>query len=297
MSRAKGANRERTGCVRGACCALLLLWALPAAGQAPSVEPEDAAAGDPLDAAITCYEQLDYVCADQRLAEALASELAGPRRAQAHLYEALLALAWRDRIRARRAVRALLAIDPAYDPGQVPPPLAKLFDEERPDPPPPPALMLRLDGGAWPVFGQDATQWTYGLGGELSGGVLLDRTWAFEVNLSYADFGPQVFTLEGLTLLHGTLGAGWRGELGPIVMQAGVALGAAYIAVDGVLVDDGYWAVAASAPIDISWPVWRGLALGARFAPLLLSTTTGDTAAASYILPVTVGLRYVQPPD
>ncbi len=277
--------------------ALMVGSPAPCAAQVTEAAVDPPAAPDALDAAIACYEQLDYVCADQRLAEALAGDVAGPRRAQAHLYEALLALAWRDNIRARRAVRALLAIDPAFDPGQVPPPLAKLFDEERPDPPPPPALMLRLDAGALPVFGQDATQWTYGLGGELAGGVLLDRTWALELAVGYADFGPQVFTLEGLTLWHGTVGIGWRGLLGPLAIQAGVALGAAHIAVDGVLVDDAYWALAASAPLDVSWPLWRGLAIGARVAPLLLSTTTGDTAAASYILPVTVGVRYVPLPD
>jgi len=276
------------------------LSATPASAQrGPPMTTADAPVPppDPLDAAITCYEQLDYVCADQRLAEALASDLTGPRRAQAHLYEARLALAWRDRIRARRAVQALLAIDPDFDPGLVPPPLQALFDDERPDPPPPPALMVRLDGAALPVFGQDASQWTYGLGGELGGGVLLDRAWALELMAGYADFGPQLFTLEGLTLIYGLAGAGWRGRLGPLAVQVGIAVGAAHIEVDGVLVDDGYWALAAAAPIDLSWPAWQGLAVGARFAPLLLSTTTGDTAAASYILPVTVGLRYVHPPD
>lgn len=274
----------------GAVLAALIGLAL----SAPAAEGPPA---DPLDAAIACYDDLDYVCADTRLAEALASDLAGPRRAEAHLYEALLALAWRDRIRARRAVRALLAIDPHFDPGQVPPPLAKLFEEERPDPPPPPAAMARLDFTVMPVFGQDATQWTEGLGVELGGGVLIDRRWAFEATLGYGDFAPRLFTLEGLTLLYGAAGAGWRGLLGPIAIQAGLALGAAHIEVDGVLVDDGYWAVLAAAPVDASWPLYEGLAVGARFAPLLLSTTTGDTAAASYILPLTVGLRYVSPPD
>lgn len=252
---------------------------------------------DALDAAIACYDELDYVCADARLAEALAGDLAGQRRARAHLYEALLALAWRDRIRARRAVRALLAIDPAFDPGPVPPPLAKLFDEERPDPPPPPALMLRLDGAVLPVFGNDATQWTEGLGAELSGGVLLDRRWALEAAAGYADFAPRLFTLRGLTMAYGTLGVGWRATLGPLALHIGLAGGLARIEVDGTLVDDGYWAVAAALPIDLSWPIWRGLGLGARFQPLLLSTTTGETAAASYILPVTAGLRYVHPSD
>lgn len=262
---------------------------------APAPAETPAAPADALDAAIGCYEQLDYVCADARLAEALASDITGPRRAQAHLYEALLALAWRDRIRARRAVRALLAIDPAFDPGPVPPTLEKLFDEERPDPPPPPALMLRLDGTYLPVFGQDATQWTEGLGLELGGGVLLDRRWALELTAGYADFAPRLFTLEGLTMLYGTLGVSWRGTLGPLALQAGIAAGVAHIAVDGVLVDDDYRAVAAAVPLEVSWPFWQGLGVGVRFAPLLLTTTTGDTAAASYILPLTVGLRYVQP--
>ncbi len=276
---------------------LLTLWIGLLAPPAPPADdtPADAPPADALDASIACYEQLDYVCADARLAEALASDLSGPRRARAHLYEALLALAWRDRIRARRAVRALLAIDPAFDPGPVPPPLAKLFEEERPDPPPPPALMLRLDGTLLPVFGQDATQWTEGLGVELAGGVLLDRRWALEATVGYADFAPRLFTLEGLTMLYGTLGVSVRGTLGPLALQGGVAGGAARVEVDGVLVDDGYWAVAAALPLEISWPFWRGLGVGVRFAPLLLTTTTGDTAAASYILPLTVGLRYVAP--
>lgn len=278
---------------------LIVLAAPPAeaAVAAPDAATEgDAAEPDALDAAILCYEELDYTCADTRLAEALASDLAGARRAQAHLYEALLALAWRDRIRARRAVRALLAIDPEFDPGPVPPPLQALFDDERPDPPAPPALTARLDGRWLPVSGQDAEQWTSGLGVELAGGVLLDRQWAFEVSVAYTDFAPALFTLQGLTMWQASAGAGWRTMLGPLALQVGVEAGAAWIAVDGTLVDDDYMAVAAAAPIDLSWPIWRGLGVGLRFAPLLLTTTTGDQAAVSYILPLSAGLRFVDEP-
>ena len=96
--------------------------------------PADAA----LDAAVQCYADLDYACAEARLAEALAGELSPEREVQARLHEALLALAWRDEPRARRAVRALYAIDPQHRAEGVSPQLARLLEEERPPPPPPP---------------------------------------------------------------------------------------------------------------------------------------------------------------
>ena len=270
--------------------ALLPAALLPAAALAaptPTTPPEAA-----LDAAIACYAELDYACADARLAEALGGELRPDRRVLAHTYEALLALAWRDTIRARRAVRALLAIDPDHDPGPVPPPLAAMFTEERPTPPPPPALLARIDATRLELVGNDATQWTEGLGLEIGAGLLIDRAWAFEATLAYTDHAPLLTTLDGLTLWHATLGAAHRFELGPLRLSLGLALGLAHVDVASALADDTLLAVAAALPIDLSWPIWRGLGIGVRVAPLLLTTTTGDRAAASYILPLMAGLRY-----
>lgn len=259
---------------------------------APALLASAAPAEVALDAAIACYAELDYACADARLAEALGGELPRARRVEAHTYEALLALAWRDTIRARRAVQALLALDPSHDPGPVPPPLARMFEEERPKPPPPPAPFVRVDATRLVLWGNDATQWTEGLGVELGGGVIVGRDWLFEATVAYTDHAPLLTTLDGLTLWHGTIGAARRFALGPLRLSAGVALGVAHVEVEGALGDDAYSAFAATLPVDLSWPIWRGLGVGVRVAPLLLTTTTGDRAAASYILPLMAGLRY-----
>lgn len=255
---------------------------------APAPPPAEAA----LDAAKVCYDELDYGCAETRLAEALGGELPPARRVEAHTYEALLALAWRDTIRARRAVQALLAIDPAHDPGPVPPPLAQMFAEERPAPPPPPGPWVRLDATRLELWGNDATQWTEGLGVELGGGVVLERRWLIEASVAFTDHAPQLTTLDRLTLWHGTVGVARRFALGPLWLSVGLGVGVAHVDVEGALADDDYYAAAATVPIDLNWPVWRGLGLGVRVAPLLLTTTTGDRAAASYILPLMAGLRY-----
>ncbi len=247
-----------------------------------------------LEAAIRCYDDLDYACAEERLAEALAGGLAGEDRERARLYEALLATAFRDEPRARRAVRALLGIDPAYDPGpRVPPRLRALFEELRPPPVPPPIPLARVDVTSILLFGQDAEQWTDGLGGELGGGVRLFGWLALGATLGYSDHGPGIFAYRGLTLAYGSAEVGWRGDLGPLRFMVGVSIGAAQAESDrGVLGDDVAWGALTGIPIDLSWPIWEGLGLGLRAVPTSFVTTDADQFAASFLLPVGVGLRY-----
>lgn len=245
-----------------------------------------------LDAAAVCYAELDYGCAETRLAEALAGDLSNERRVQAHLYEALLSMAYRDQGRARRSVRALFAIDPTYQPGPLPPQLKKLFDAERPPPPPPPRLIGRLDFTRAQLFGQDAGQWSEGLGVDLGVGVLLDDRFALELTGAYTNHAPRVFTLNGLDLWRAGVAFGYRWRLGPVRVQPQLGLGLGWISIDGALADDSYSGIVVEPAIEVSWPIWKGLGLGARLAPLLIVTQSGDQAAGSYILPVTIGLRY-----
>ncbi|MCA9538737.1 MAG: hypothetical protein KC620_07610 [Myxococcales bacterium] len=250
--------------------------------------PADAA----LDAAVQCYADLDYACAEARLAEALAGELSPEREVQARLHEALLALAWRDEPRARRAVRALYAIDPQHRAEGVPPQLARLLEEERPPPPPPPRLLARADFRASFLFGQDADRWSDGLGVEGGVGLLLFDALVLEAAATWSDHAPKVFSLRGLTLWSVAAGAGLRARLGPLRLSGGLNMGLAHIGADGVLIDQDDYAVLIEAPFDLHWPLLAGFGPGVRVAPRLLLVDDADRAAASYILPVMIGLRY-----
>lgn len=247
-----------------------------------------------LDAAVACYEELDYACAEERLAEALAGGLDGPQRERARLYEALLATAFRDLPRARRAVGALLDMDPLYDPGpSIPPTLRELIESLRPEPVPPPAPLARADFASVQLSGQDAEQWTVGLGGELGGGVSLLGWLTVDGTLGYSNHGPAEFGFESLDVLYGAVGTGWRGALGPLRAAVGVSVGVAYADADyGVLGESTDWGATAGVPIDLAWPLWNGLGVGVRATPKTFVTSEEDNFAASFLLPLAVGVRY-----
>ncbi|MCB9539744.1 MAG: hypothetical protein H6704_26325 [Myxococcales bacterium] len=249
-------------------------------------------AAEALRAAEQCYADLEYACAEERLAEALAGDLTDAERQRARLRDALLALAHRDRARARRAVRALLAADPAYDPGPAPPALQTLIAQERPPPAPPPSARAGADFVALPLFGQDADRWSDGLGARASGGVLWQGRWWAEGEVLFSDHLGQAFAVDGLQLWALGVAAGWQAPLGPLRLAVGGGLGAAYVSVDGAVADDSFWGATVQAAVEITWPVAWGLGLGARVAPGLLLRAVDDQAAVTYLLPLTVGLRY-----
>ena len=119
----------------------------------------------PLERAAICYENLDYSCAEAAVSEALGGTLSRAERLEAWRYEALLSIAWRDLERARRAVRAMYAIQANYQPIDLPPDLLALFDEERPPPAPEPEYVdgryvLQLPADAE----RDARWWSMGHG-------------------------------------------------------------------------------------------------------------------------------------
>ncbi len=247
-----------------------------------------------LDAAIACYGELDYACAEERLAEALAGTLDGPQRERARLYEALLATAFRDLPRARRAVSALLDMDPLYDPGpSVPPKLRELIESLRPEPVPPPAPLARADFTSVQLSGQDSEQWTVGLGGELGGGVLLLGWLTIDGTFGYSNHGPAEFGFESLDVFYGAAGTGWRGPLGPFRVAVGASVGVIYADADyGVLGESADWGASAGVPVDVSWPVWNGVGIGVRATPSTFVTSEEDNFAASFLLPLAVGVRY-----
>ncbi len=273
----------------------------PAIGGAPSslhalglwlVLPLLASPEGALDAAITCYEGLYYISAEERLAEALAAGLAPADQFRARRHEALLALAFRDEARMRRAARAIYAIDPDWVASDLPPRLAAIFAEERPLPPPPPRPLVSVDLTSLRLTGDDQDRWSEGLGVQAAGGVLLQDRLALQVGVGYSDHRPRAFVDQGLDLL--TLGAGahWRQPVGPIRVQAGLAGGAARVAVDGALTDQAYWGGFLSVPIEVSWPIYADRGVGAGVGALVFLTGDGDRLASSLVVPLFVGLRY-----
>ncbi len=246
-----------------------------------------------LEAGIACYEGLDYVCADERIAEALAKGLEGAALERARYYQAQVALAFRDEARARTAVRALLAANPRYQPEPgAPQRLRWLIEQERPEPPPAWRPLARADVTSIRLFGQDAERWSEGLGFEGAAGVLKDGWLALEVTAGYSDHVPRTFSLEGMTLLTFTGQAAARGAFGPVRLSAGLGAGASRVAIDGVSGDDAYWGALVQVPFSIVYPVWQGLGVGFRVAPSMLVVGDEGRAAVSWLVPLTAGLRY-----
>lgn len=246
----------------------------------------------PLDAAQTCYDALDYDCAEARLAEALAQPLPPDQAIRARRLDALLAFAFRDDARIRRAARAIYALDPQFEPVGMPKQLARIFEIERPAPAPPPGLHARLDTTTTVLTGHDAEQWSYGLGIAGEGGVRLFDRLILWLGVRYDDHEPLDFVQNDMNLLALDLGVGWRQPLGPIRVLGGIATGVMRVDIDGALNDSTYWGGLLAGVLDVSWPVWAQVGVGARFAPMVFITSEGDRLATSSLLPFTFGLRY-----
>lgn len=258
-----------------------------------AVSPATRQAEAALEAAVECYEALDYACAETRLAEAMAGALTLPSLKRARLQEALLAIAHRDTARARRAVQALLALEPDHDPGPIPPPLREIFAEERATLPPPPAPFARADFTNIRLFGSDADRWSEGLGAEVAGGLLYQGAWAFEVAVGFSDHQPLTLVDEDLDLWTVAAGAAWRADVGPLRASVGLQLGGARVGIESsILADEAYWGLLGQVPVELSWTFWRGLGVAARVSPGVFFTSDQDRAAGSFVLPLLAGLRY-----
>ena len=140
-----------------------------------------------LQAAIDCFEQLDYRCTELRLAEALGGTLADQERVRAYYYQALLAIAWREPARARRAVKAILKLDQSFEPVDAPESLIKLFIENRPKPKPKwtPQFELRFRSTSLTDDDGDASWWTSSRGGGVAGGLLTGAGYSLMLATQY----------------------------------------------------------------------------------------------------------------
>ena len=245
-----------------------------------------------LEALTQCYDVLDYTCAETHLAEVFAQQPTAGQAVSARHYEALLALAFRDDARMRRAVRAIYAIDPTYLAHADPPKLMAAFAELRPMPSPPLRLLVRLDGNSFTTVGTDAQRWSDGLGGTAELGVLLEDRLSLSGQINYSDHRPKLLVEHSLTLWSGGLGVGLRLPLGPIRVRSGLTVGAAHIAIDGVLNDPNYWMGWVGLPLDLSWPVYQHWGVGLHVEAQLLATPSADQLATTLLFPISFGLRY-----
>ncbi len=244
--------------------------------------------------AAACYEELDYPRAEEPLAWALAEALEGADLLRARLYEARLAIAFRDRQRARRAVKAIFAQRRDYVPGNEPPALLQLFDAERPPPEPPPQVASKVDFSYLRLTGPDADRWSEGLGVDASVGVVLYDALSLDLRVGYSDHVPRELLDEGLQLWRLEASAAWRLPLGPLHLGLGMAGGAGRVGIDGVLRDESYWGALMALPVGLSWEVWQGLGVGVRLTPTLFIVPEEERAAGSFLLPIGAGLRYVR---
>ena len=157
----------------------------------------------PLERAAICYENLDYSCAEAAVSEALGGTLSRAERLEAWRYEALLSIAWRDLERARRAVRAIYAIQANYQPIDLPPDLLALFDEERPPPAPEPEwhvdgrYVLQLPADAE----RDARWWSMGHGYRVGTYFMHPQGHYFSGQLGYVSHAANDLDL-GVNTLH-----------------------------------------------------------------------------------------------
>lgn len=246
----------------------------------------------PLDAATACYEALDYDCAEARLAEALARPQPPVQTLAARRLDALLAFAFRDDARVRRAARAIFALKPDFQPTGMPRQLARIFEIERPAPPPPPGVHGRLDMAVTTLTGNDADRWSYGLGVVGEFGVRLFDRLVGAIGVRWDDHQPLEFVQNGMTTFGLDLIVAWRQPVGPLRLMGGLSGGAMRVDIDGALNDATYWGGTVSACVDLSWPVWREFGVGVRVAPTLFMTSDADRLASSSLIPITFGLRY-----
>lgn len=248
-----------------------------------------------LEAAAACFDAVDYDCAEERLLVVFTTGgLPAEAELRAHLLEAQLALAQREEARARKAVRAIFAIDASFQgEARLPPRLRELLDAERPPPPPVFRPTMRADVTSWRLFGQDGERWSDGLGVEVAGGgVLFDRL-GLEAGLAYSDHRPRTYELTGLTLLGGFVGAFAHLPAGFLDFSPGLTLGATHVAAEGVTGTEAYWGFQATLPVEVSAEIWNGLGVGGRVGLMMLVVSDGDERAAfSWVLPLEIGLRY-----
>lgn len=264
---------------------LLLLAALAAAPPLPA-ETE-------LQLAVACYHELDFACAEEKLMLARRAELSREAALVALRYDALLGLAFQDEARARRAVRNLLALEPAWDPGPAAPPrLAALVAEARPRPP---ALLVPcagLSGAATLLAGRDAEQWEDGLGAALAAGVLLRGSTRLELALGHGRHGARSFYLEELSLTTAVLGASQRLLGRNPQLSAGGGLGAVYIDKAGVTGETSRWGLVGQLTVEAAVRLGLGFGLRAQALPTLLAVEDDGRTAYSYLLTIQLGLAW-----
>ena len=259
----------------------------------------------PLQRAVQCYENLDYACAENALSESLGGALTETERLEAWRYEALIAMAWRDLERARRAVKAIYALDGRYEPKDVPPDLIVIFEAEKP--PPLPASIWEYEGRyilQWPTDDErDARWWMTGQGVQL--GLLLVRPQGslFHVRFGYVRHPAQDLNLgiRTLRLVDGKLGMGRWWSWNALRVTTGVGGGVKWAITDINPVyeqiletseTDAFVGATLSFEFDLSYRVWNALSVTFSIAPELLIRNYQEQPHLSYFLPFLVGLRY-----
>jgi len=258
-----------------------------------------------LDEAVTCYEALDYACAESRLAEALSSDLTVEQRIQAHFYEALVASAWRNPERAKRAVRAIYGLDPAYQPVNPPPNLAILFQQEKPKPTPPPSLILGLDYRLSYLTdgGTDTDWWQPGQGAVASVGLETHKLYSLSIEFVYSQHQVRDNTLgvNGLDRWSLDVLVGRATRLGKLMAKLGGSVGLTHVSTDvgsvfnsilDTTATDPFTAVQLGLNFGVYYPVYAALGLNLGFSPRVMVRNYEDQPRLSYLLPIQVGLRY-----
>ncbi len=249
----------------------------------------------PLQEAIDCYWDLDYSCTEARLMEALVMPLSRSDLIRARLYESLVSLAYRDEPRARRAVRALLELDPDFEPEQVPPKLKTIFAQERP----PPLGFIFRGGYVHSLMfddGHDARYWFDGNGMELGGALRFPSQLSLGLSLRYLAFQPrQTRPFDGLSIWSGQVEIGGIWKLGPVYFAPGLSGGLARAETDTVapyLGVEPFFLTNLSTSLEVIWPIWKKWNLTFRLAPEMLFRTQNEQPIVSYLLPLAVGVRY-----
>ena len=254
-------------------------------------------------AAVDCYDQLDYQCTAEKILEALATDLTDKERVRAHLYQALVAVAWREQARTEQAVKALLKVDPTFRPTGVPKALSQLYDKFRPQPQPPwtPTADVRFKWS--PLLGEDAKTWSDGLGIELSAGLTRTLSYGFNFAVGYDSHIAQntVSGFETLQRYNASVEANqwfqinWL-EWGP-VLRGGISY-------NRIKASSRYQNIRPLPQLDPFYGAHIGTGLGAKVSlpwHLAISVqTTGETVVRnfedrirlSFLLPVYLAIRY-----
>ena len=254
-------------------------------------------------AAVDCYDQLDYQCTAEKLLEALATDLSDEERVRAHLYQALVAVAWREPTRTEQAVRALLKVDPTYKPKGVPKALAKLYDKFRPQPIPPwtPTADLRF---RWsPLLGEDANTWSDGIGLEVSVGLRRPSSYSFNLAVGYDDHVARS-ALSGFATLqryNATIESGhWSKinwfELGT-VLRGGITynrtnVSEAYENIRPLPQLEPFYAGSLGIGLGLKMRLLWQLALSMQLTGETMVRNFEDQIRLSFLLPVYLAIRY-----